>query len=181
MFEFMINTAPPASNSVFQVFDRLKYSFDITKLIFQIMCVTVVQWSRSCLYVQINLDCKTVRIFTYSSMREQLNKRSATRLKTESETGESHFFSLRFFSRLTRPYGRVRLARFARIRLLHYALPFSLLILRKKNRLSLQSKINRVRLPCRCFLFLCTVFFFCLVFVFKHYFSFWPVFLYSYC
>ena len=52
--------------------------------------------------MQINLDCKTVRIFTYSSTREQSNKRSATRLKTESETGESHFF----FSRLTRPYGR---------------------------------------------------------------------------
>ena len=47
--------------------------------------------------MQINLDCKTVRIFTYSSMREQLNKRSATRLKTESETGESHFFFSPFF------------------------------------------------------------------------------------
>ena len=30
------------------------------------------------------------------------------------------------------PYGRVRLARFARVRLLHHALPISLLILRKK-------------------------------------------------
>ena len=37
------------------------------------------------------LDCKTVRIFAYSSTREQSNKRSGksgTRLKTESETGE---------------------------------------------------------------------------------------------
>ena len=34
------------------------------------------------------LDCKTVRIFAYSSTREQSNKRSATKLKTESETGE---------------------------------------------------------------------------------------------
>ena len=34
------------------------------------------------------LDCKTVRIFAYSSKREQSNKRSGTRLKTESETGE---------------------------------------------------------------------------------------------
>ena len=43
--ELMINTALPASNSVFQVFGRLKNDFDIlTKLIFQIMCVAVVQW-----------------------------------------------------------------------------------------------------------------------------------------
>ena len=38
------------------------------------------------------VDCKTVRIFAYSSRREQWNKRSGTRLKTKSETGE--FFSL---------------------------------------------------------------------------------------
>ena len=59
------------------------------------------------------LDCKTVRIFAYSSTREQSNKRCGTRLKTESETGE-------------------RLARFARLRILSHALPISLLILRKK-------------------------------------------------
>ena len=34
------------------------------------------------------VDCKTVRIFAYSSTREKSNKRSATRLKTKSETGE---------------------------------------------------------------------------------------------
>ena len=34
------------------------------------------------------IDCKTVRIFAYSSTREQSNKRSGMRLKTESETGE---------------------------------------------------------------------------------------------
>ena len=45
------------------------------------------------------IDSKTVRIFVYSSTREQSNKRSATRLKTESETGERRYF----FSRLTRP------------------------------------------------------------------------------
>ena len=73
------------------------------------------------------LDCKTVRIFAYSSTREQSNKRCGTRLKTEGETGERRFF----LSRLTRPR-RVRLARFARIRLLRHALPISLLILRKK-------------------------------------------------
>ena len=34
------------------------------------------------------LDCKTVRIFAYSSTHEQSNKRSGTRLKTESESEE---------------------------------------------------------------------------------------------
>ena len=61
------------------------------------------------------VDCKTVRIFAYSSKREQSNKRSGTRLKTESETGERQFFSL------------------ARVRLVRHALPISLLILRKKT------------------------------------------------
>ena len=58
------------------------------------------------------LDCKTVRIFSYSSKREQPNKRSGTSLKTESETE--------------------RLARFARVTLVRHAVPISLLILRKK-------------------------------------------------
>ena len=147
MFEFMINTAPPASNSVFQVFGRLKNGFDITKLIFQIVCVSVVQWFRSCLHVQMNLECKTVRSFTYSSTREQSNKRSATRLKTESETGGDAFF-----------LSRVRLTRFARVRLLRHALPISFLILRKKPTV-LKPNINRVRLPRPFFLFLCTFFF----------------------
>ena len=35
------------------------------------------------------IDCKTVRIFAYSSTREQSNKRSATKLKTESEACEA--------------------------------------------------------------------------------------------
>ena len=34
------------------------------------------------------LDCKTVHIFAYSSIREQSNNRSRRRLKTESETRE---------------------------------------------------------------------------------------------
>ena len=34
------------------------------------------------------LDCKTVRIFAYSSTREESNQRSGARLKTENETGE---------------------------------------------------------------------------------------------
>ena len=58
------------------------------------------------------LDCKTVRIFAYSSTREHSDKRSGTtsgtRLKTVTETGER----------------RVRLAN---------AFPISLLILKKKT------------------------------------------------
>ena len=67
-----------------------------------------------------SIDCKTVRIFAYSNTPEQLNKRSGTRVKTGSKTGE-------------RRYGRERLARFARVRLLRHALPLSLLVLRKKT------------------------------------------------
>ena len=48
-------------------------------------------------------------------------------------------------------YGRVRLARFARIRLLRHALPISLLILRKKPTV-LQSTLERTKLSARCFL-----------------------------
>ena len=40
------------------------------------------------IYKRFPLDCKTVRIFAYSSTREQSNKRSEMRLKTESETGD---------------------------------------------------------------------------------------------
>ena len=64
------------------------------------------------------VDCNTVRIFACSSSK-QSNERSGTRLRTENETGE-------------RRYGLVRLASFARVRLLRHALPISLLILRKK-------------------------------------------------
>ena len=42
-----------------------------------------------------------------------------------------------------KPYGRVMLARFARVRLLRHALPISLLILRKKKTTVLQSSYNR--------------------------------------
>ena len=59
--------------------------------------------------VKSKIDCKTVCIFAYSSTREQSNKRSGTRLKTESETGGERD------SRASR-----------------HALPMSLLILRKK-------------------------------------------------
>ena len=93
--------------------------------------LSVSSFSRTCTLLE--LDCKTVRIFAYSSKREQSNKRSGTRLKTESETGE-------------RRYGRVRLARFARVRLVRHALPISLLILRKKLTVS-QSTEETERVP----------------------------------
>ena len=64
--------------------------------------------------ILVYLDCKTVRILRIQ-VRASSQTRSGTRLKTESETG-----------------GCVRLARFAQVRLLRYALPISLLILRKK-------------------------------------------------
>ena len=74
----------------------------------------------TCVVLTSSRDCKTVRIFAYSNTREQLNKRAGTRVNTESKTGE-------------RRYGRDRLARFARVRLLRHALPISLLVLRKKR------------------------------------------------
>ena len=40
-------------------------------------------------YNQNKIDCKTVRIFAYSSTREQSNKRCGMRLKTEGENGDS--------------------------------------------------------------------------------------------
>ena len=54
--------------------------------------LSVSSFSRT--YALLELDCKTVRIFAYLSKREQSNKRSGTRLKTESETGERRFFPL---------------------------------------------------------------------------------------
>ena len=61
------------------------------------------------------IDCKTVRIFAYSSTREQSNKRSGTRLKTESKTGERRW-KYGFFLSPHTPYGYVRLASFARVK-----------------------------------------------------------------
>ena len=46
-----------------------KNCFDMTKLIFQIMCVTVVQWSRSCLHLQINRVRLPVTPFAVSLYR----------------------------------------------------------------------------------------------------------------
>ena len=61
-----------------------------------------------------NLDYKTVRIFAYSNTREQSNKRSETRLKPESETGER---------------------RCTRVRLLRHVFLISLLILQSNRNL----------------------------------------------
>ena len=71
-----------------------------------------------------SLDCKTVRIFAYSSTREQSN---------EAENRERDWRETLFFLSPHTPVGRVRLARFERVRLLLHALPISLLILRKKT------------------------------------------------
>ena len=77
-----------------------------------------------------SLDCKTVRIFAYSSTREQSN---------EAENRERDWRETLFFLSPHTPVGRVRLARFERVRLLLHALPISLLILRKKKQTVLQS------------------------------------------
>ena len=46
-----------------------KNCFHTTKLIFQIMCVAVVQWSRRCLHVQINLVRLPATMFSVSLYR----------------------------------------------------------------------------------------------------------------
>ena len=46
-----------------------KNCFDMTKLIFQIMCVTVVQWLRSCLHLQVNRVRLPVTLFSVSLYR----------------------------------------------------------------------------------------------------------------
>ena len=61
----MINTAPPASNSVY----GSENCFDMTKLIFQVICVTMVQWSWSCLHVQINWVRLPATLFSVSLYR----------------------------------------------------------------------------------------------------------------
>ena len=59
------------------------------------------------------VDCKTVRIFACLSTRELSNRRSETRLKTESETGERRskngFFSLASHARTTPTRARTTL------------------------------------------------------------------------
>ena len=46
-----------------------KNCFDVTKLFFQVMCVTVVQWSRSCLHLQINRVRLPATLFSVSLYR----------------------------------------------------------------------------------------------------------------
>ena len=57
-------------------------------------CRFMVWTFQALLIIIMTIDCKTVLIFAYSSTREQSNKRSGMRLKTESETGETLPFSL---------------------------------------------------------------------------------------
>ena len=85
------------------------------------------------------------RYFCVFKYARKSNKRSGTRLKTESETGERRFF---FFWRLTTPYGRVRLARFARVTLLRHTRPISSLILRKKP--TVLQEVNSNNLTSHC-------------------------------
>ena len=64
----------------------------------------------------LSVDCKTVRIFSYSSTYARAVKQKVwNEAKNESETRE-------------RPYGRVTLVRFARVRPLRHALPIYVLI-----------------------------------------------------
>ena len=60
----MINTAPPASNSVLYMAE--KNCLDVTKLSDQIMCVIVVQWSGSYLLLQINRVRLPATLFSVS-------------------------------------------------------------------------------------------------------------------
>ena len=50
-----------------------KNCFDVTKLILQIMCVTMVKWSRSCLNVQSNRVRLPVMLFSVSLNRFYFN------------------------------------------------------------------------------------------------------------
>ena len=98
------------------------------------------------------LEWKTVPIFAHSTfcltvrvrvrvlelqVREQWNKRSGPRLKTEREWEET-LKILFFFSRT--PYGRVRLERFARGRLFGYS--YVKPILRKKPTVLLSTRVH---------------------------------------
>ena len=67
------------------------------------------------------LDCKTVRIFAYIFKYARAVKQ---KVWDEGENRERDWGKT--------PHTRVRLARFARVKLLRHALPISLLILRKK-------------------------------------------------
>ena len=62
IFEFLINTAQTASMVE-------KNCFDMTKLIFQTTRVIVMQWSRSCLNVQINGGRLPATLFSVSLYR----------------------------------------------------------------------------------------------------------------
>ena len=79
------------------------------------------------------LDCKTVRIFAYSSTREQSNKSSRTRLKQRARLGRDSKNTCFFF------LSPVRLARFGRVRLIRRTLYRFLYWFREKKTTVLQS------------------------------------------
>ena len=91
------------------------------------------------------LDDKTVHIFAYSSTREQSNKRSGTRLKTESETGESRLF---FFSLSSHAHRACE----ARARLLRHVLPISLLTVLRKTKQENTTVLQSTFISVNCFL-----------------------------
>ena len=59
--------------------------YDFIMLLCYFMCLKVMVMKGKAA-VSRSIDCKTVRIFAYSSTREQSNKRSGTRVKTESKS-----------------------------------------------------------------------------------------------
>ena len=98
-------------------------------------------WEKRVIRTNVTYAKRTVRIFSVSPQSRSLFSASfqtfCLTARTYLNTQKYGLFcSLRtvgFFLSPHTPYGRVRLARFARVRLLRHALPISLLILRKKT------------------------------------------------
>ena len=83
------------------------------------------------------LDCKTVRIFAYSSNREQSNKRYGTRWKRRVRPGrDAKNTDCPFCIRYIR-------SNYPLLSLLRHALPISLLILRKNRMFCSLLRLNR--------------------------------------
>ena len=98
-------------------------------------CITSVLWFRSNDSLQ---NSPYFCVFKYSQAVKQKVLNEAE--NRERDWGETRFF----FLSPHMPYGRVRLASFARVRLLSHALPISLPILRKKPTI-LQSRAMKSR------------------------------------
>ena len=110
---------PPFSSAFLPLLDTLPFfAPDARAMRHKPLCHSRPQRVACAQALLFGLVCKTVRIFAYSSTREQSNKRSEKIIKKKKKT------------RLTRVH-----ARRARKTLLHHALLISLLIFRKKKRL----------------------------------------------